>query len=113
MLLPRLSQSDLLVSCSLFSFSRGETVEKDLSTSLASQKQELTRANDLLTSLRHRAGALSELEVLSLSPAAAKASALLKSGKSLTQIYSEHIEVSGFSGSEALVASGLLHACRT
>ncbi len=69
-------------------------MEHDLSTSLTAQKQELTRANDLLTSLRHRGGLLSESEVLSLSPAAAKASALLKSGKSLTQIYSDHIQAS-------------------
>ncbi len=73
---------------------RGERVERDLSTSLASKKQELSRANDLLTSMRQYRGSLSDQEVLSLSPAAAKASALLKSGKSLTQIYSEHIQVS-------------------
>ncbi|XP_064382187.1 nucleoprotein TPR-like isoform X2 [Halichondria panicea] len=74
-------------------FDKGERVERDLSTSLASKKQELSRANDLLTSMRQYRGSLSDQEVLSLSPAAAKASALLKSGKSLTQIYSEHIQV--------------------
>ncbi len=74
--------------------SRSEEVERDLSTSLATQKQELTHANDLLTSIRHRGASLSKHEILSLSPAAAQASALLKSGKSLTQIYSEHIQAS-------------------
>ncbi len=69
-------------------------MERDLSTNLASKKQELSRANDLLTSMRQYRGSLSDQEVLSLSPAAAKASALLKSGKSLTLIYSEHIQVS-------------------
>ena len=37
---------------------------------------------------------LSEGEVLSLSPAAARASALLKSGMTLTQIFSNYIDVS-------------------
>jgi nucleoprotein TPR len=51
-------------------------------------KVELSRANDLVKSLRIKGG-----EILSMSPAAAKASTLLKSGMSLTQIYSKYVEV--------------------
>lgn len=49
---------------------------------------ELGHANDLVKSLQSRGG-----EILLMSPAAAKASALLKSGMSLTQIYSKYVEV--------------------
>ena len=52
-------------------------------------KLELSRANELVNSLQKKGG-----EVLLMSPAAAKASALLKSGMSLTQIYSKYVEVS-------------------
>ena len=91
-----ISLSSLCLSYFLYIHLRYETVEKDLSTSIASQKEELDRANELLTSLRQRGSTFSDSEVLSLSPAAAKASALLKSGKTLTQIYSEHVKVSNF-----------------
>lgn len=56
-------------------------------------KQELSHANELLTSMRQKSMHLGESEVLSLSPAAANASALLTSGLSLTQIYSRYVEV--------------------
>ena len=64
-----------------------------MTTEAEELKQELTRANELLTSMRQKNVTLSEGEVLSLSPAAAKASALLTSGLSLTQIYSRYVEV--------------------
>ena len=65
-------------------------------------KLELSRANELVSSLRKRGG-----EVLSLSPTAAKASALLKSGMTLTQIYSKYVEVSREGGLERRI-----HTCR-
>jgi len=69
---------------------RLEGREAELSTEIESMKVELSRANDLVTSLQ-RKGCGGEL--LSLSSSAAKASALLKSGMSLTQIYSKYVEV--------------------
>jgi nucleoprotein TPR len=58
-------------------------------------EQELKNANELL-SIAKRKGAtvLSESDIEQLSPAAAVASRLLKSGMSLTQIYSEHVNLS-------------------
>ena len=68
-----------------------------MSSELEQLKRELTHANELLTSMRQkRSASLIEGEVLSLSPAAAKASAMLKSGLTLTQIYSKYVEVSVF-----------------
>ena len=68
-----------------------------MSSELEQLRRELTHANELLTSMRQkRSSSLIEGEVLSLSPAAAKASAMLKSGLTLTQIYSNYVEVSGF-----------------
>ena len=68
-----------------------------MSSELEQLKHELTHANELLTSMRQkRSSSLIEGEVLSLSPAAAKASAMLKSGLTLTQIYSNYVEVSKF-----------------
>ena len=55
---------------------------------LEERKLELARANELVASLQRKGG-----EILLLSPAAAKASALLKSGMTLTQIYSKYVQV--------------------
>ena len=76
-----------------FSYCRRQSLEEETSSEVESLKQELSHANELLTSMRQKGVTLSEGEVLSLSPAAAKASAMLKSGRSLTQIYSQYVEV--------------------
>ncbi len=57
-------------------------------------EQELKNANELL-SIAKRKGAtvLSESDIEELSPAAAVASRLLKSGMTLTQIYSEYVNL--------------------
>lgn len=62
---------------------------------LAKLEQELKNANELL-SIAKRKGAtvLSESDIEQLSPAAAVASRLLKSGMTLTQIYSEYVNLS-------------------
>ena len=72
---------------------RLQTREEDMATEVEDLKRELSHANELLTSMRQKSLTLGESEVLSLSPAVAKASAMLKSGLSLTQIYSQYIEV--------------------
>ena len=64
-----------------------------MSTEVEQLKHELSHANELLSSMRQKSFSFAEGEVLSLSPAAAKASAMLKSGLSLTQIYSQYVEV--------------------
>ncbi len=68
--------------------SRHSSKEQELVEEVESMKLELSRANQLVASLQKKGG-----EVLLMSPAAAKASALLKSGMSLTQIYSKYVEV--------------------
>lgn len=62
---------------------------------VAKLEQELKNANELL-SIAKRKGAtvLSESDIEQLSPAAAVASRLLKSGMTLTQIYSEYVNLS-------------------
>ena len=67
---------------------RHEEQESEWLDEVESMKLELSHANDLVSSFQKKSG-----EVLLLSPAAAKASALLKSGMSLTQIYSKYVEV--------------------
>ena len=64
-----------------------------MSTEVEQLKRELSHANELLSSVRQKSFTLAEGEVLSLSPATAKASAMLKSGLSLTQVYSQYVEV--------------------
>ena len=64
-----------------------------MSAEVEQLKRELSHADELLSSMRQKSFTLAEGEVLSLSPAAAKASAMLKSGLSLTQIYSQYVEV--------------------
>lgn len=89
-----ISCDKLNVLFTLMFMSRHESLEQDHLTEVERLKKELSHANDLLASLRQQRGAmLSDTEVLSLSPAAAKASAMLKSGQSLTQIYSQYVEV--------------------
>ena len=68
---------------------------KEKETIVLKLEQELKNANELL-SIAKRKGAtvLSESDIEQLSPAAAVASRLLKSGMSLTQIYSEHVNLS-------------------
>jgi len=62
---------------------------------IAKLEQELKNANELL-SIAKRKGAtvLSEADIEQLSPAAAVASRLLKNGMTLTQIYSEYVNLS-------------------
>lgn len=71
-------------------FYRYESQEQTLQSRITSLEKELSHANDLLAAMKQRG--LHESDVLSLSPAAAKASSLLKSGLSLTQIYSQYVE---------------------
>ena len=68
---------------------------KERENVISKLEQELKNANELL-SIAKRKGAtvLSESDIEQLSPAAAVASRLLKSGMSLTQIYSEHVNLS-------------------
>ena len=68
---------------------------KEKESTISKLEQELKNANELL-SIAKRKGAtvLSESDIEQLSPAAAVASRLLKSGMSLTQIYSEHVNLS-------------------
>ena len=70
---------------------RYESQEQALQSKITGLEKELSHANDLLAAMKQRG--LHESDVLSLSPAAAKASSLLKSGLSLTQIYSQYVEV--------------------
>ena len=67
---------------------------KENDETIAKLEQELKNANELL-SIAKRKGAtvLSESDIEQLSPAAAVASRLLKSGMSLTQIYSEYVNL--------------------
>lgn len=67
---------------------RNVSRQNELQAEVEGLKMEVSRANELVSSLRKRGG-----EVISMSPAAAKASALLKSGMTLTQIYSKYVEV--------------------
>ena len=76
----------------LNTFHRFESQEQDLQAKITSLERELAHANDLLAASKQQHSSL-QGEVLALSPAAAKASALLKSGLSLTQIYSQYVEV--------------------
>ena len=76
----------------LNTFHRFESQEQDLQAKITSLERELAHANNLLAASKQQHSSL-QGEVLALSPAAAKASALLKSGLSLTQIYSQYVEV--------------------
>lgn len=74
--------------CRLIFAHRHESQERNLQLELESLNSELSRANDLVNSLQ-RMGR----EVLPLSPMAAKADVLFKSGFSTTQLYSRYVEV--------------------
>ena len=82
-----------IVFSPLLHVNRLQAREEDMATEVEDLKRELSHANELLTSMKQKSLTLGESEVLSLSPAAAKASAMLKSGLSLTQIYSQYVEV--------------------
>ncbi|CAF0709464.1 unnamed protein product [Brachionus calyciflorus] len=71
-----------------------EATVKQKDEMIAKLEQELKNANELL-SIAKRKGAtvLSESDIEQLSPAAAVASKLLKSGMTLTQIYSEYVNL--------------------
>ena len=68
---------------------------KEKENAISKLEQELKNANELL-SIAKRKGAtvLSESDIEQMSPAAAVASRLLKTGMSLTQIYSEYVNLS-------------------
>ncbi|XP_048581842.1 nucleoprotein TPR isoform X2 [Nematostella vectensis] len=75
-------------------FSHVEVV-KDLESKVHALETELNNANDLLEAARQRGAAPMSEEMLStLSPTAAATSSLLKSGMTLTEIYSQYVEVS-------------------
>ena len=67
---------------------RHELQERDMQLETGGLRSELSRANDLVASLERRGG-----EMLPLSPVAAQAASLFKSGMSITQLYSKYIEV--------------------
>ena len=68
-------------------------MESEKSELITKLQMELSHANDLLTSARHRGALpLTEGEVLSLSPVASSTSSLMESGLTLTQIYSRYVE---------------------
>ena len=71
-----------------------ESKLKENTEIIAKLEQELKNANELL-SIAKRKGAtvLSEADIEQLSPAAAVASRLLKNGMTLTQIYSEYVNL--------------------
>lgn len=71
---------------------RHQSEVDELTNRVHSLEQELSSANELLAAANKRQS-LSREELLSLSPRAARASELLKSGLSLTQIYSRYVEV--------------------
>ena len=72
---------------------RRHQVEVDeLTSRVRTLEQELASANELLAAANKRQS-LSREELLSLSPQAARAGELLKSGLSLTQIYARYVEV--------------------
>ncbi len=65
--------------------------EDDLKSQISGLQLELTHANDLLSSMKEQG---LHREALSLSAGAAEFSSLLKSGLTLTQIYSRFVQVS-------------------
>ena len=75
--------------------------EEDFKLQTSNLEQELARANELLISLKqrgpthppHTSGGEKE-DILSLSPAATEISSFLRSGMTLTQIYSRYVQIS-------------------
>jgi len=71
-----------------------EVQRKEHEETISKLEQELKNANELLSIAKRKGAAvLSESDIEQLSPAAAVASRLLKSGMSLTQIYSEYVNL--------------------
>jgi nucleoprotein TPR len=72
-----------------------EATVRENDETIGKLEQELKNANELLSIAKRKGAAvLSESDIEQLSPAAAVASRLLKSGMSLTQIYSEYVNLS-------------------
>ncbi|CAH3109789.1 unnamed protein product [Pocillopora meandrina] len=68
---------------------------KELEEKINKLDKELENANDLLAAARQRGTApLTPVELSTLSPTAAATSSFMKSGMTLTQIYSQYVEVS-------------------
>ena len=59
---------------------RHEAEEQEMNAKLVAMETELSRANELLQAAKGKSIQLGEREVLSLSPAVARASAMLQSG---------------------------------
>ncbi|PIK55813.1 putative nucleoprotein TPR-like [Apostichopus japonicus] len=79
------------------------TEKEELVKKVDKMEQELDNANDLLAAARKKGlTPLSEEELTSLSPTAAAASSFIKSGMTLTQMYSEYIKASESLQSEKL-----------
>ncbi|XP_071835519.1 nucleoprotein TPR-like isoform X3 [Apostichopus japonicus] len=79
------------------------TEKEELVKKIDKMEQELDNANDLLAAARKKGlTPLSEEELTSLSPTAAAASSFIKSGMTLTQMYSEYIKASEALQSEKL-----------
>lgn len=71
------------------------STETEANERLSDLEKELGHANELLSTWRRKGMApLTEGEVLSISPVATSTSALLKSGMTLTQIYSKLVQTS-------------------
>jgi predicted nucleic acid-binding Zn-ribbon protein len=71
-----------------------EVQRKEHEESISKLEQELKNANEVLSIAKRKGAAvLSESDIEQLSPAAAVARRLLKSGMSLTQIYSEYVNL--------------------
>ena len=83
----------LLLLPSSSSSLRLTTLETESGGRISSLERELANANDLLSSARqHGSLPFTEGDLLSLSPTAASASTQLRSGMTLTQIYSRYVE---------------------
>ncbi|PAA71657.1 hypothetical protein BOX15_Mlig010933g1, partial [Macrostomum lignano] len=69
--------------------------QSELEATVNQLRAQLDEARSEVDRLRAGIGALSEAEIERLAPAAAATSRMLKRGKTLTQIYAEHVEVQG------------------
>lgn len=73
---------------------RCEAMIKDLESQKKKSDHELKVANDLLTSVKKKGPEMSKEELEEFSPTAAAAVKLLRSGMTLTEMYSEYIQKS-------------------
>ena len=71
----------------LLFYSHSDEVE-ELSSKVVALETELSRANDLLAASKGKTLSLSDAEILSLSPSASRASAMIKSGTGILFIFS-------------------------